>query len=423
MSAGDFFLSSDKKLRATLQFLPETYIFIGKIYIAILGVSFAARPHAFGMSSQSDSHAKLAVAIVAPSLSILGGQAVQARRLLDAWAGDPDIGAWLVPINPEPPAWIRGLARIKYARTIITQLNYWPLLVRELSRADVVHVFSASYWSFLLAPLPAVIVARLLGRPVVMNYRSGEAPDHLRRSAVARATLRSVDRNVVPSRFLQEVFAGYGIEATVVPNIIDRERFRFAPRRPLRPRLLSTRNFESLYNVACTLRAFARVQQRYPDATLTLVGGGSEQAALEELSRSLHLSGVTFAGRAAPHEIWRYYAENDIYVQTPDIDNMPSSVIEAFSSGLPVVSTGVGGVPAMLTDGVHGLLAPANDDERVAEHVLRLLEDPELTDQLTRNAYAVTDGLVWARVRDQWVALYRGLLTGRVVEEPSVRPT
>ena len=91
--------------------------------------------------------------------------------------------------------------------------------------------------------------------------------------------------------------------------------------------------------------------------------------------------------------------------------------------GLPVVSTGVGGVPAMLTDGVHGLLAPANDDERVAEHVLRLLEDPELTDQLTRNAYAVTDGLVWARVRDQWVVLYRGLLTGRVVEEPSVRPT
>src|SRR5207247_541382 len=40
------------------------------------------------------------------------------------------------------------------------------------------------------------------------------------------------------------------------------------------PRLLSTRNFDALYNVACTIRAFRLVQDRWPDASLTLVGGG-----------------------------------------------------------------------------------------------------------------------------------------------------
>jgi glycosyltransferase involved in cell wall biosynthesis len=366
---------------------------------------------------------KLAVAIVAPSLSILGGQAVQARRLLDSWAGDRDVEAWLVPINPEPPAWWRATARVKYLRTVITQLSYWPSLVRELSRADVVHVFSASYWSFLLAPLPAVIVARVLGRPVLLNYRSGEAPDHLRRSLVARTTLRSVDRNVVPSRFLQDVFATHQIDACVIPNVIDRERFRFVPRDPLRPRVLSTRNFEPLYNVACTLRAFARVQQRFPEATLTLVGGGSQEAALKALARDLNLTGVTFAGRAAPADIWRYYAEADIYVQTPNIDNMPSSVLEAFASGLPVVSTDAGGVPAMLTHEVQGLLAPVNDDERVAQHVIRLLENAVFTRSLTAAAYESTDAFVWERIRDQWVALYRGLLPHSLADQPSVRPT
>ena len=132
---------------------------------------------------------RLNVAIVAPSMGILGGQAVQASRLLRSWRDDPDVHAWLVPINPTPPGAFRRAADIKYLRTIATQLCYWPLLFRELRRADVVHVFSASYFSFLLAPLPAVLIAKLLGKPVVMNYRSGQAPDHLRRSAIARATL------------------------------------------------------------------------------------------------------------------------------------------------------------------------------------------------------------------------------------------
>src|SRR5512139_765982 len=99
------------------------------------------------------------VAIVAPTLGILGGQAVQAQRLLAGWEGDADIRAWLVPVNPLPPGPFRHLVRVKFARTAATQACYWPQLVREIRRADVVHVFSASYFSFLLAPLPAIAVA------------------------------------------------------------------------------------------------------------------------------------------------------------------------------------------------------------------------------------------------------------------------
>ena len=218
------------------------------------------------------------VAIVAPSMGILGGQAVQADRLLQAWQGDPDVQAWLVPINPIPPGVFKHAVDVKYLRTIATQLFYWPQLFRELKHADVVHVFSASYFSFLLAPLPAVLVAKLLGKPVVMNYRSGQAPDHLRRSAIARGTLRWVERNAVPSPFLQGIFREHGISAEVIPNIVDVDRFSFRKRQPLAPRVLSTRNFEALYDVDCTLRAFQLVQRQFPDAELTLVGGGDRKS-------------------------------------------------------------------------------------------------------------------------------------------------
>ena len=299
---------------------------------------------------------RLNIAIVAPSMGILGGQAVQAARLLRSWRDDPEINAWLVPINPVPPGPFGAAVRVKYLRTLATQLIYWPLLIKELRKADVVHVFSASYFSFLLAPLPAVLIARLLGKPVVMNYRSGEAPDHLKRSRVARATLRGVDQNAVPSRFLHDVFGAYGIRSEIIPNIVDLERFRFRRREHLQPRLLSTRNFEPLYNLPCTLRAFRLIQDRYPEAQLTLVGSGSQDAALRRMVADLRLAHVTFAGRVPPEDIWRYYAEADIYLQTPNIDNMPSSVLEAFASGCAVVATNAGGVPAILTDGLQTCL-------------------------------------------------------------------
>jgi L-malate glycosyltransferase len=358
--------------------------------------------------------------MVAPTLAILGGHAVQARLLLDRWESDPEVRVRLLPINPAPPARLRPMARVKFVRTAVTQLLYWPRLVRDISDADVVHIFSAAYTSFLLAPLPALLVARALGRPVVLNYHSGEGPDHLRRSPLARRTLRGADAVVVPSRFLAEAFATHGIDAEVIPNGIDTARFAYRERTGGGARILSTRNLEPLYNVACTIRAFQRVQQHRPDATLTVAGDGSQSAALHRLAASLALRGVTFLGRVPPRDMPRIYAEADIYLQTPDLDNMPLSVLEAFASGLPVVSTDAGGVSAMLTDRQHGLLAPLDDDEAAADRVRRLLDDPSLARTLARQAFATCGAYTPDAVIARWRSLYRRLApegaTARTVE-------
>jgi glycosyltransferase involved in cell wall biosynthesis len=365
---------------------------------------------------------RLRVAVVAPSLAILGGQSVQAHQLLAGWAGDADVEAWLVPINPVPPRPIRPLVRVKYLRTLATQAAYWPLLVSELRRADVVHVFSASYTSFLLSPLPAMLVGRWLNRPVLLNYHSGEAPDHLRRSSVARAALAAVDRIVVPSRFLSEVFATFGLDAEIIPNVVDRSRFAFRLRDPLRPRFISTRNLEPMYNVGCTIRAFGLVQQRYPDATLTIVGAGSQEGALDEETARLGIRGVRFVGRVPPDAIAALYSDADIYLQSPDIDNMPLSVLEAFASGLPVVSTRAGGVPALVADGVNGLLVPMNDERALAGCALRLLEEPGLARSLSIAAHSATDAYDWNSVRAAWLSAYRGLSRNAAPATSAVHP-
>lgn len=362
---------------------------------------------------------RLKVAVVVASPRIVGGHSVQAQRLLHAWRAERSIEAWIVPIDPVPAAPFDRLLRIRYLRTLVTQLLYWPLLVRELRRADIVHAFAASYTSFLLAPLPAVVVAKLLGKPVILNYHSGEAPDHLRRSAIARYIMRRVvDGNVVPSVFLREVLRSFGIEADVVPNTTDLRQFTYRVRDPLRPRLLCTRNLEPVYNVSCVLRAFARIQTQYPTATLTLVGSGSQDAVLRSEAAALGVKNVTFAGRAAPAEIHRYYSDADVFVQAPTIDNMPLSVLEAFASGLPVVSTDVGGVPSILRHGIDGLLVRDNDDAALAEQVLRLVTDPALARRLAESAYRTLAAYEWPVVRDGWLQAYSRVARHRQQDRP-----
>src|SRR5690606_26185469 len=157
--------------------------------------------------------------------------------------------------------------------------------------------------------------------PVLLNYHSGEAPDHLARSRIARYVLREmVDLNAVPSSFLREVMGSFGISAQVVANSVDLDRFRYRVRDRLRPALISTRNFEPMYNVGCSLRAFAAIQRRYPDASLTLVGAGSQDVPLRVLAAELGLRNVRFLGRVPPAAIHEHYNAADIYLQTPSID-------------------------------------------------------------------------------------------------------
>ena len=150
---------------------------------------------------------RIRVAFVAPSLRILGGQAVQADRLLTAWKDDPDVEAWLVPVNPLPPRPLRFALNIRTSAPSSTR----PPTCRCSSARSPKPTSSTSFRPGTRRSCsrhsPAMLIARALGKPVVLNYRSGEAPDHLQRSAVARAAIARVDKNVVPSRFLVEVFA------------------------------------------------------------------------------------------------------------------------------------------------------------------------------------------------------------------------
>jgi glycosyltransferase involved in cell wall biosynthesis len=362
------------------------------------------------------------VAIVAASLEILGGQGVQARSLVDALRGDGQSVAF-VPINPRFPPPLGRLRKLRGVRTVVNQALYLPALAR-LAKVDVAHVFSASYASFLLAPLPAMLVARALNKRVVLHYHSGEADDHLSNWGVlVHPWLRLAHHIVVPSVFLRDVFARHGHEAHVIPNVVDLSQFVYRERRPLRPRLLSTRNLEPHYRVDVIVQAYARLKRVVPAASLTIAGYGSEEPRLRRLVEAGGLSDVTFVGKVDPTHMPHLYDGSDIFLNASVVDNQPVSILEAFASGLPVVSTPTGDIGALVRHRETGLLVPPFDPDAIAQAVLWLLANPDAALACAERAHHSTAHYTWPAVRDAWAAIYGS--TGRqaaITPCPSTSP-
>jgi glycosyltransferase involved in cell wall biosynthesis len=177
----------------------------------------------------------------------------------------------------------------------------------------------------------------------------------------------------------------------------------------LRPVFLSNRNLYPLYNVACIVRAFARIQQKYPDAKLTIAGNGHQRAELEALVRELKLKNVDFRGLVPPAKMGELYDDADIFLNSSNIDNMPGSILDSFAAGMPVVTTSAGGICCIVTHEQTGLLVPKNDHEAMASCAIRLLESPELAAMLARNAYEECQAYKWSAVREAWLSAYTRL--------------
>jgi glycosyltransferase involved in cell wall biosynthesis len=351
----------------------------------------------------------LRVLVVGPSFDILGGQAVQAGRLIARLRELAGFEVGFLAINPRLPGVLRKLQSVKYVRTIVTPLLYIVNLLAQIPRYDVIHIFSASYFSFVLAPTPAILIARLFGKKVLLNYHSGEAEDHLTRWRTAVPTIRLADEVVVPSEYLVRVLAKFRIQARAINNLIELGQFTFRERRDLTPVFLSNRNLETHYGVDHVLRAFALIQKQVPNAELIVAGDGSQRATLERLARDLELRPVNFLGRVEHEGIVELYQQADIYLNGSEIDNQPLSILEAFACGLPVVTTDAGGIPDMVSDGETGFIVKRGDHEAMASRALQLLSEANVATAMTQRAHEECGKYSWNAVRDAWSQLYYDL--------------
>jgi len=332
----------------------------------------------------------------------MANQTRQLARLL----GEEGIEVEVVQVNaPYRPEWIGGLRGV---RALFRLVPYLVRMWRAAGHVQLFHVMANSGWAWHLFAAPAVWMAGLRRVPVIVNYRGGEAETFFEQQfRWVKPTLERASHVMVPSAFLREVFNKRGVAVEVVPNIIDLSRFFPAAREAVEPHLVVTRNLEDIYDIPTAIRAFAKVRQQLPHARLTIAGSGPKLTDLQHLCEELNIApSVHFTGRLENDQIVALYRIADLMLNPSLADNMPISVLEAMASGVPVVSTRVGGVPYLVKDGVEALLVPPGDASAMASAALMVLQDRELATRLASAGVQAAQRYTWAEVKPRLFSVY-----------------
>lgn len=290
-----------------------------------------------------------------------------------------------------------------------TQVN------KYLRALDILLTIVLKFFSYKIAIVPyygssnafiienwSTIFLKLLGKKIILVVHGGGLPSRLKNNSNKYLSiLKRATHVITPSPYLQQELKVYGIHCTVIENVVKLSDYSFHEKQIYAPKLLWMRAFSDIYNPEMAVRVFAQVKKYFPQATLVMAGkdlGTLPQT--KTLAAELNvLDSIQFPGYVHTEQKNTLAKQTDIYLCTNRIDNAPVTFIEMMALGLPIVSVNIGGIPYLISSERNGLLVNLDDDTAMANAIIRLIENPLLTQQLVAN------GLVTSKNYDELVVL------------------
>ena len=161
-------------------------------------------------------------------------------------------------------------------------------------------------------------------------------------------------------------------------------------------------------------QSISKVVQNFKDAKFVISGEGFRQnkEKLLKLAEKLKIeNSVLFVGYFPDEKLPDLYAASDIFVLPALYENFPFAILEAQATGLPVISTKVGGIPELVTNKKNGLLVEPANSEQLTEEIMILLQNPKFAEELGKRArQLIEEKFAWPLIKNEVVDLYCKIL-------------
>lgn len=290
---------------------------------------------------------------------------------------------------------------------ILRLIDMWIAVARNRNWANVVLIDTYSTSNFWYA-VTVAYVARYFKIKYVPILHGGNLPNRITTNPTTiKIFFKNAYQVVCPSVFLNSAFAKANYnDFMVIPNSINLDNYQFKKRDTVAPKLLWVRSLSSIYNPEMALHVLEKLQEKYPNAQLTMVGpdkdGSLERC--KNITKSKNLN-VTFTGLLSKEDWWATSKNCDLFINTTRIDNFPVTLLEAMALGLPIVSTNVGGIPFLIAHEQTGLLVDKDAVSAMVTAIDRLVEDPIFTGSICDNAYSFVRKFDWNCISKDWKQL------------------
>lgn len=187
-------------------------------------------------------------------------------------------------------------------------------------------------------------------------------------------------------------------------------------------RMIFVGRLAGIKGVPLLLEALLRLQDRHPEAHLTLIGDGPERAALATKAKAIGLSEkVTFTGYLGQAEVAEHLNASDLLVLPSFAEGVPVVLMEAMAAHLPVIASRVAGVQELVEDGVSGLTLPPGDVDRLTKALDELLANPDLCTRMGQAGRTKIEAEFDASKEAAWLgSVFSASLKGQLPE--TLRP-
>jgi glycosyltransferase involved in cell wall biosynthesis len=343
------------------------------------------------------------IAILAPISPEIGGMRIQAQRFAEALRCD-GIDCILIPVHGE----LSWKDRFPLLRTVHHYRDRLRRLREVAAKIDGLIVFSCSGNYLRLVTAPAVRLCSRLNIPVVISDRGGDTDEWFWKSWYARRLFQSLSSKCetvhVSSQYLKRIYRAHGIEAEAIPILIDTHQIPYRPRVAKPQLIVNNRTMSRFHGVQVSIRVLAELRKQYPSVHMTVTGAGCESGTCRQLVKELGLAAaVSFPGLLSQNEMIELLGKADLVINTSKHDNIPNAVLEAFASGVAVISSAAGGIPDLIGADERGYLVHEQSVQSYVSTIRRAIEDCQGTLARVERAKLLVESFDWGALREDYL--------------------
>jgi glycosyltransferase involved in cell wall biosynthesis len=309
-----------------------------------------------------------------------------------------------------------GNILIRFCRYLNAYSNGIKMVTKQQGTPDIIHaniLFPVGLVFYFLNSFkknPFVISEHWTGYLPDDHTKIGFIQKYFSKKIVSKASM------VLPvSEDLKNAMIALGFHGIykVLPNVVDTKLFSIVQKKNTSIKnILHVSSFVDAHkNISGILRVIKKLSEIRQDFSLHFISDGNQEPFIVQAKNMRLLNRyVFFHGEKKTHEVAKMMQQSDFLLLFSNYENFPCVIAEAYSCGLPVISTDVGGISEHLTD-KHGIIIKQKDEEALLHAINKMLDNVGTYDKIFLHEYALNN-FSYESVGKKIIDVYSEILNG-----------